>query len=673
MNRPHRTPPIFPPTRAAGARPVGSPRPAKVVALLAAIAVLTAAVGGCGDASPPATSPPGGDLGAARPPAAAGANMGAAGRSPPAAPAADPLRNRERETATQVLAYPTGDPGTSVILLEKRFPAQARLGKPYVYELKVTNLKDYPIAGVTVKEEFPASFTAQPAEVPGPTGDAAPAVTPPPVAPAAADYIPSNATGNAAEPFDATRPANPAGSPSGPTTPPTSRPDASPTPVDPAAVPAQRPDAPPPEVRYVPGTGYVRDISGTWWATAARPERRGVIAREFLVGQLDPRQSRTIPVGGRSDELGKLDTRTIVTYTPVLAGGTDVINPILKLVREAPRHADLCDAIDVRYVVSNVGVGTETDVQIDEAFPDGLATAAGDKSIRIAVGDLPQGASKPFTVKVRAGRTGEFTGKAAARGAGTAAESAEVATAVHAPKLTVALSGPASEYVGKAAPLELVVTNVGDAAARNAGVTASADGGAAVTFPDATSPGGVVNPNGGATSINAAALSLGTLDAGQTRKVKVAARPIAGGVMTVTAVARSDCADAVSAAAKTTVLTIPSLVMEVTDRDDPVRVGEATSYRVTIKNVGSGPDADVRVSAVVPEQLEYVQATGPTQAKAAAGRVTFDPLPTLAAGQSVTWTVEVKAAAAGDVRFRVEMTSGSLKEPVVGTESTKLY
>ncbi|MGC4074601.1 MAG: hypothetical protein QM760_19290 [Nibricoccus sp.] len=51
-----------------------------------------------------------------------------------------------------------------MILLEKRFPTQSRLGRPYRYELKVTNLTDWPVAGVVVREDFPATFTVSAAD-----------------------------------------------------------------------------------------------------------------------------------------------------------------------------------------------------------------------------------------------------------------------------------------------------------------------------------------------------------------------------------------------------------------------------------------------------------------------------------------------------------------------------
>ena len=53
--------------------------------------------------------------------------------------------------------------------------------------------------------------------------------------------------------------------------------------------------------------------------------------------------------------------------------------------------------------------------------------------------------------------------------------------------------------------------------------------------------------------------------------------------------------------------------------------------------------------------------------------MTFEALPRLDPGQSVTWTVEARAENPGDVRFRVDLTSETLTEPVVGTQPTRLY
>ena len=76
----------------------------------------------------------------------------------PGGPASLSTANREGEAVTESLAFPTGDRATSVLLLEKTFPAQARLGKTYRYDLKVTNLTDHPVAGVVVRERVPELF-----------------------------------------------------------------------------------------------------------------------------------------------------------------------------------------------------------------------------------------------------------------------------------------------------------------------------------------------------------------------------------------------------------------------------------------------------------------------------------------------------------------------------------
>ncbi|MGC4074599.1 MAG: hypothetical protein QM760_19280 [Nibricoccus sp.] len=190
-------------------------------------------------------------------------------------------------------------------------------------------------------------------------------------------------------------------------------------------------------------------------------------------------------------------------------------------------------------------------------------------------------------------------------------------------------TGPASEYVGKTAAYDVIVTNVGDAAARNAYLTAAADAGAVVGIADANAAGD--------------RLSLGTIEPGGKRKVRVTAKPtIGGGAMTVRATAKSDCADAVTATHRTAVQVIAATGMEVVNRDDPARVGEPIRLQMTVQNTGSGPDRNVKVVATLPPQLTYGSANSPTQGRAAGQQVIFEPLKELGPGQTATWTVEAR-------------------------------
>ncbi len=55
-------------------------------------------------------------------------------------------------------AFPTGDPATSVLLLERSAPDQVRRGEEFTYELRVTNLTRQPLDEVIVTEQFPTRF-----------------------------------------------------------------------------------------------------------------------------------------------------------------------------------------------------------------------------------------------------------------------------------------------------------------------------------------------------------------------------------------------------------------------------------------------------------------------------------------------------------------------------------
>ncbi len=513
----------------------------------------------------------------------------------PVGPSGVAIRNGEAETVTRAFAFPTGDRETSVVLLEKSFPRQARLGRPYRYELKVTNLTDAPLTAVVVRERLAEAFRQ-----------------------------------------------------------PTTGPSSAAVPSSPAADPPLPPSP--------------RDVGG-------QPVNGAV---EYTIGDLAAHQVRTVSIVGVADRLGPMASQTTVRYSPLLSAGAEIINPVLKINKELPARVDLCQEILGRYVVANIGTGTETGVRIDETLPEGITTADGKPAVLLNAGELAEGKSREFTVRLKAAHVGRFASRAAAHGAGSEARSDEVTMLVQAPKLTVALAGPESEYVGKAAGYDLVVTNIGDAPARETTIEMGADSGAELMFvaglqPDAEKPrggGAGVRTGESAPPTNP---SLGTIEAGGARKVRIAFRPTRGGAMNVSVTAKSVCAAAVSARFHTTVLTTPALLLEVRDREDPVRVGESAIYTIKVTNTGSGADKNIRIVAMLPGQLTLIRTSGPTDAHSDAQRLDFAPLESLAAGESATWTVEAKATEAGDVRFKVEMTSESLKEPAIGAEPTKLY
>ena len=82
--------------------------------------------------------------------------------------------SREGDRVRYTMAYPTGDRNSSVMLVEKTLPSQVRVGQPFEYELKVTNITDATLDDVRLQEQSPEglAITASQPERKGEGADA---------------------------------------------------------------------------------------------------------------------------------------------------------------------------------------------------------------------------------------------------------------------------------------------------------------------------------------------------------------------------------------------------------------------------------------------------------------------------------------------------------------------
>ena len=102
------------------------------------------------------------------------------------------------------------------------------------------------------------------------------------------------------------------------------------------------------------------------------------------------------------------------------------------------------------------------------------------------------------------------------------------------------------------------------------------------------------------------------------------------------------------------------------DLDDPILKDGKTSYPIEIKNQGTTPATNVRVKAKIPELLEFDNVFAPVKYSKGYNKnnefwVEFEPIETLAGGETQTFNISVKARGqAGDARFHVEMTADQL-------------
>jgi len=153
--------------------------------------------------------------------------------------------------------------------------------------------------------------------------------------------------------------------------------------------------------------------------TASQPERQGQGADAgWQLGTLKPRESRTIKVSGKADKQGELGTCLFASYKPSLCAAVNVVNPQIKVTKIAPQQADICDNIEYRYTVTNIGTGSTERVIVREDLPDGLTTQDGRNQVVLDAGRIEAGQTKEGVVRLKASRAGSFAGRAVATGDG---------------------------------------------------------------------------------------------------------------------------------------------------------------------------------------------------------------------------------------------------------------
>lgn len=383
------------------------------------------------------------------------------------------------------------------------------------------------------------------------------------------------------------------------------------------------------------------------------------------IPSLGPKATRQFTVSGMATYIDSLKHCTSV-ITPVIpaCATVQVIQPELQLTKTAPAEVLLCDLIPVRFVVTNAGTGSVQNVKIMETLPAGLRTTDGKGELVFDAGTLMAGQSRQFSAELRATQTGRYVGKAVATSTtGLTVESASTTTTVGMPVLSISKTGPDQQYIGRPIAYEITITNKSDVAAKN-------------TVLEETIPDGVDSVKataGGKLSGSKLIWEFGTLEPSASREVRISYVPTKAGILVNSASATAYCTTAVNASMRTSVTGISALLMEVVDVEDPVRVGSYATYVIRVENQGSAPATNVRVAAVLEDNVRYISSAGATAGAKEGQTVRFFPLGTLAPKAKAAWRVVVQAERQGDVRFKVIMQADQLTRPVEETESTHLY
>jgi uncharacterized repeat protein (TIGR01451 family) len=380
----------------------------------------------------------------------------------------------------------------------------------------------------------------------------------------------------------------------------------------------------------------------------------------WQLGNLGPKETKTIHLKGSSAEEGSITTCGWATYSPLLCEDIRVVKANIQLVKQAPAEVVICDPIPMALTVKNTGSSGLAAVKVNDALPEGL-TSDGKSSLAFDAGNLAPGQSKEFKFDATASKTGEFVNKATAASAQGVTAQASSTTVVREPVLTVACTAPEQRYMGRSFDVEFTVGNKGDTAA--AGTVLEVPVPEGLTVKSAA--------NGGQIAGNKISWDLSSLAANASQKVSATFVAPNGGNFQFSPAAKGTCAKLVSSSCQTRVVGVAAILLEKADDPDPVGVGETTTYTVKITNQGSADDNNVRMVVTIADELTPVSAT--SDGAISGQTVTFLAVPRLAPKEAVTYKIVAKGVKAGDGRTRFELNSDMLTAPVRAEESTHVY
>jgi uncharacterized repeat protein (TIGR01451 family) len=351
-----------------------------------------------------------------------------------------------------------------------------------------------------------------------------------------------------------------------------------------------------------------------------------------------------------------------VNVTPEGSLITKVGSAVLNVTKNAPVRVRLGDKILYNMVVENTGSVAARNVELTEIVPRALDHPSGQRTFKYAVGDLQPNESKTIKSIFRTREVGKICSRVVATADFTEQAMDEACTLVEKEVLDVSISGPDSLLVGKRAEYSITVTNSGETTLTNLAV-------AQATPRQAV----LLDALGGMVRDNFATWMLPSLEPGESKDLdfSLVSRVVGRHCSAATAA----CAEGLETNAEicTDWTGYSAILIEVVDTADPLIVGEETQYIIQVRNQGSAPERDILIRADFPQEITPLGTQGATIGDIAGKTVTFRPYASLAAEETIQFTINAKAERPGDGRLSVRLSTEVIDPPLIEEEATQVY
>lgn len=323
-----------------------------------------------------------------------------------------------------IVAYPTGDRATSVVLIDKAVPKEVRVNQPFSYKITVTSLVDHALHNVVVSDKLSENFKVSASSPSGTAGDGG-----------RISWALGGLAAKASKTIRIDASAGGAGSIG-------SCAGISYDSLACATIPVVEPklliamSGPTEalacdEIVYTlrvtnTGTAVVPNVKITNNLPAGLMTRDGKQLATADVGTLQPHQTRQFKIATKAAKTGVFANQATVAGAGVKASSntvsTTVREPVLTIAMSGPSKKFIGRTTDYEITVTNTGDGEARDLSIENTLPAGSTFVRasdggkpGGSKVRWEVESLAPKASKKVSVTIKATEAGKLRTAAKAK------------------------------------------------------------------------------------------------------------------------------------------------------------------------------------------------------------------------------------------------------------------
>lgn len=399
---------------------------------------------------------------------------------------------------------------------------------------------------------------------------------------------------------------------------------------------------------------------------------------EWRLGDLAPHSSQTVELTMKATRGGIAQPCVSATSSEGLTAEAchdlSIVRPTFDLRVAGPETVVVGEQVRYQIAITNISDTLISNVTLMDSLGSGLRFSGDAHVLRRSVDDIAPGETKQIVFVLTAAAAGRLCHTVEVSAPGAISVSRQACVEASQPiqgNLSVRITGPTETEVGNVARYNIVVTNTGQTTLTNIHIVDQYDD---LLLPEEASE-NHISTQGQLEWV------LESLGPGEHEDFKVhyrcnratdrACHKVIVASDQSVAVTEEACLSIVPREEET-----GRLEVEIADTSDPIRVGDTTTYIVTLINNLETSDHTVSVTFHVPEGMAIHEVTDPPvsiRSSTRDGR-TFEmtPVAEIRAGETLSFRVVVRAIRPGRFTFETSVASRRLDDPLVITENTSV-